>query len=731
MKKEDKFKDIIRDIGCDPFYIHYYNPEQIHMYRKYCSNVKYPQIIIDATGSVVKKFMKFGLEKTKHIFLYEAIVYDREKSHSFTVSNMLSERHNTISISNWLANWINCDIPKPKQTVCDQSLALLSAVVRTFTQYSSLKSYIDACADIITKKLSNDSRWLPQCYIKLDVAHFIKLASHWPPLKLLQRKAREIILRTIGRLIKCQQLDDIHSILLSFFIVITNESNGVEKNTGIETSCECHYRTLLNIASTGNTEFDLQLDDIINNIETEDNTCDIARDKEECDNQHEGLGEINPFQTWAENVYAESKRHIQDGIGINPLYAPKIVPYLIKMTKLLPLWSGVMVPFFGYGEGVSSSAAVESSFHKLKNITFKHISLPTDIETFLDNHILSLRGASLLRSVQVPTTDILTGTEKENTDVHGTNNLRESKCPLCKSGSLPTENGAHKCSVCGIPVHAISQCSTYQLNDDEIRICFTCFDNIEMSKEDRATDEWNRRPKNQLKSNSYLIPNPHLRHINLSNARNPRILPLLKNGSRAEELKSCNLKSINRSVILSNTCTFDSIASVVMVSFCDSQIYSNGLLQSKTKFVDFISKLVLNGITSNTYTERAELIIFSLKPNIEELQYNTSLVICDTTPKTICKSMLCQFPTIVERSICSNLKCEKHKETLQPVHIITFNTTSSRIDDLQQFFTDRLNAEESLCNYTNELSQCTGLRKTSFDVSPLHLLIEVLFWRGK
>jgi len=61
--------------------------------------------------------------------------------------------------------------------------------------------------------------------------------------------------------------------------------------------------------------------------------------------------------------------------------------------KFLPLWSGMMVPFFGYGERVSSSVAVKSSFHKLKNVTLKHISLPTDVETFLENHIRSLKEA--------------------------------------------------------------------------------------------------------------------------------------------------------------------------------------------------------------------------------------------------------------------------------------------------------------------------------------------------
>ncbi|CAI6343392.1 unnamed protein product [Macrosiphum euphorbiae] len=49
-------------------------------------------------------------------------------------------------------------------------------------------------------------------------------------------------------------------------------------------------------------------------------------------------------------------------------------------------------------DDISTSAAVESSFKKLKTVTFKHISIPTDLENFLENHIKSLKGAALLRS---------------------------------------------------------------------------------------------------------------------------------------------------------------------------------------------------------------------------------------------------------------------------------------------------------------------------------------------
>lgn len=42
-------------------------------------------------------------------------------------------------------------------------------------------------------------------------------------------------------------------------------------------------------------------------------------------------------------------------------------------------------------------------------------------------------------------------------------------------------------------------------------------------------------------------------------------LTILKNGSGFEELKGCKTKKIQRKVIFSNTCAFDSLTSIIMV----------------------------------------------------------------------------------------------------------------------------------------------------------------------
>lgn len=146
MKLEDAYKDSIHDIGLDPFFLHLYTPELIHLYRLYSQQYSCPSLIVDATGNVIKRFSKLKLKKTQTIYLYEAIVYDDIRNHTLTVCSMISEKHDDITINHWLSIWLKCDVPPPKEVCCDMSLALLSVLVRNFALYSSLNDYINVCS---------------------------------------------------------------------------------------------------------------------------------------------------------------------------------------------------------------------------------------------------------------------------------------------------------------------------------------------------------------------------------------------------------------------------------------------------------------------------------------------------------------------------------------------------------------------------------------------------------
>jgi len=76
--------------------------------------------------------------------------------------------------------------------------------------------------------------------MRIDVADFVKTCSKWIPLKSIPRKVKEVILRSIGVLIKSQSLIEIKSMLLSLFVVITNETAGNNIHTQEETPL-CKY----------------------------------------------------------------------------------------------------------------------------------------------------------------------------------------------------------------------------------------------------------------------------------------------------------------------------------------------------------------------------------------------------------------------------------------------------------------------------------------------------------
>lgn len=125
---------VIRDIGYDRFFVHYWFSTEINSYRLYAKNNRSPTISIDATGSLVQKPTLISGRQTSNIYLYQIGVRDTINQCQYSVGHMLSERHDNNSIAHWLAEWMRNDITPPKVVVTDQSLGLMIAATKTFTQ---------------------------------------------------------------------------------------------------------------------------------------------------------------------------------------------------------------------------------------------------------------------------------------------------------------------------------------------------------------------------------------------------------------------------------------------------------------------------------------------------------------------------------------------------------------------------------------------------------------------
>jgi len=231
--KYSAYLNCIHNIGIDPFFVHYWTNHQLQIYRKYCST-NISSVYIDATGSIVKKIIKVNETLSKHIFLYQAVInYD---GHQFPVTQMLSERHTTNNIHFWLLEWSRMGAPYPREVVVDSSKALLNAVVRCFTSHATIKDYANACKNKI----------MPECYIRTDVAHCIKMYANLK--KNLPRRIKIFYIAAIGQLIMCQNIDNAAIIFRAILTVALSETEGTLAN-GEETPCEKEKKRLKSIVT--------------------------------------------------------------------------------------------------------------------------------------------------------------------------------------------------------------------------------------------------------------------------------------------------------------------------------------------------------------------------------------------------------------------------------------------------------------------------------------------------
>ncbi|KAF0684254.1 Uncharacterized protein FWK35_00038407, partial [Aphis craccivora] len=341
---------------------------------------------------------------------------DCKTQSQFTVAHMLSERHDNNSISHWLTEWTRNKIILPKIVVTDQSKALMMAVIKSFTQYSSLSKYLSICSSLLLKKSEVE---IPHCMLRNDFNHTMKLLSSWPEIKNSSYRIKNFYLRSIGLVIASKDFNDIKYLLECIFTVALNEEDGYVSNN-IPNACEIaknylKQRILSHLVINQETVYSSDE----NNIEGQDTELDS-------DHLLNELGDENSIFKIIQNVYnnclEESHSHKNQGNHDNMQYCPMIAKKLLQFSKLIPCWSAVMVSIFKYGGITETSASSESLFNDLKNRTFKHKTLPLRVDDFIQIHIDILGSMKIVGA-------------KQNTDTENRNNI-ENKGDEIKKDKL-------------------------------------------------------------------------------------------------------------------------------------------------------------------------------------------------------------------------------------------------------------------------------------------------------
>lgn len=209
-------------IGLDPFFVFFGSTLQkqflLDQTRKSCI------ISIDATGINIKPPMYSSISeqtgKAKKPFLY--IISLQTDSVNVPIHQMISQRHSHDFIEYYLLHWKHRfnNGRVPQDIIMDESSALLLSCVQVFTSSKSLAEYTNDCFNA----LFNGGK-VPQCYIRIDRAHFVVVASLMRNkyLKALDGKKRNFYLRIIGYLILCEDIREAEKVIRNTFIVMKNE----------------------------------------------------------------------------------------------------------------------------------------------------------------------------------------------------------------------------------------------------------------------------------------------------------------------------------------------------------------------------------------------------------------------------------------------------------------------------------------------------------------------------
>lgn len=140
------------------------------------------------------------------------------------VYSMTSELNTANWLTFFMSEWVREKGEIPNQFTADMSMALLNAAVRSFTSCSSVEEYVNLMFDLLSKRTVNRS--IPQCFVRTDVAHFMKNVTSCDALKTAPKKVRDFFIRCVAIMMKIDNVEEVKSHIYSVLIVATSSTEG-------------------------------------------------------------------------------------------------------------------------------------------------------------------------------------------------------------------------------------------------------------------------------------------------------------------------------------------------------------------------------------------------------------------------------------------------------------------------------------------------------------------------
>lgn len=198
------------------------------------------------------------------------------------VFQALRARHDTVGILLMVHTFLKLTGVIPNEVACDFSLALLNGVCLAYNE-CRLDTYISKCYKwIIGKKLEQPL----QCYLRLDIAHLIKMICRKKIFIGKQHMIKDFYVRAIAVMTTCDTLASFENFLTNIIIVALSECDGQDE-LGFDTICQKSENFLF----TAIKSFSHQGDEQMKFMNSEEKV-----DASESNNENHQVGEI--FEAW-------------------------------------------------------------------------------------------------------------------------------------------------------------------------------------------------------------------------------------------------------------------------------------------------------------------------------------------------------------------------------------------------------------------------------------------------
>jgi hypothetical protein len=135
---------------------------------------------------------------------------------------------------------------------------LLGAIIRAFCGLN-IRTYVSQCFNLLSGKCGIP----PDCYVRIDVAHMMKIFSQIPSLKGVQnRNLKHFYVLCLRIILTCTAFDDFTTTLKEILTVVMSETDGWVEST-VKTPSELSRLSLLSKIKAINTDFLIHEDGII------------------------------------------------------------------------------------------------------------------------------------------------------------------------------------------------------------------------------------------------------------------------------------------------------------------------------------------------------------------------------------------------------------------------------------------------------------------------------------